>query len=637
MLHLFKRIIILFIMLMGGSSVYAQNVAASLDQENVAVGDTIVYNLNINGSGASTPTVKFPPFDANWGLSQPNLESSGMVSNQSIVNGRVRENITYTQQYTFTANKQGKFDIPGASISIDGKTIQSNSVTLTVGEIEKASDVPAELKNLVVPPKVEGSQPLQKKLNSAIFILPIVSNKNPFNGEQIRVSYYLVIDLDALNNAGVIPSFHVDGIKVPELNQFLKEELFPFPQEPKFRERQFGNKKYVLAPIYEVALSSTKSGKLTIDPFETRMIFSMAQQNTPNDPFLNNPMFSRLGSMSILSGGSLRLIARSPSVDIDVKSLPQSNVPSEFNGAVGKFKISAAVDKEQVKANEDTFNYKLTIEGVGDAASLSAPQLPSMKNFIQLGTAKSETTSQKQEDIYVTRKQFTYVLRATQSGIQEIPPFKFSYFEPTESVYKVTATLPIKIDVQPGATLSLSKDDIKQKDNVDNSVANENEFQSVVIKPNLIDDTFFASSNPARLFVFAIPMGLLALGIAYPYILKSNNRKVTFVSPQDGSNSLKNAEASLAENKYDDSMRFASNSIREAIAWKSNCPISDATLSQIEEALDSNPSLLILKKPVIEFLEECDETRYLSGKVTQEKTVSILNRAKELYKEIARL
>src|SRR5690606_25997997 len=148
-------------------------------------------------------------------------------------------------------------------------------------------------------------------------------------------------------------------------------ELYPFPQELKLQEREIGGRLYLVAPVYEAVIASTKSGKLDIDPFQISMLFSQRNQGIRGrSPYGNDPFLSSMNPLAIMGGGGVKVIAQSPSLTLDVKPVPEKNRPADYAGAVGSLSVVSQVDKRQAKAYDDTLKLDVMVEGEGNTESL---------------------------------------------------------------------------------------------------------------------------------------------------------------------------------------------------------------------------------------------------------------------------
>ena len=117
----------LIILLFFTSLAYAQNVEFKASAPSVvAVGEQfkLEYTLNKEGDNLKVPTLE--GFDLLMG---PSVGQSFYSSN---INGKMTQNVTFSYTYILEGTKKGTFQIPGATVIIDGKEYTSNALKIEV-------------------------------------------------------------------------------------------------------------------------------------------------------------------------------------------------------------------------------------------------------------------------------------------------------------------------------------------------------------------------------------------------------------------------------------------------------------------------------------------------------------------------
>jgi hypothetical protein len=152
--------------------------------------------------------------------------------------------------------------------------------------------------------------------------------------------------------------------------------------------------------------------------------------------------------MNGITGGrqeDQRITLSTKPVFITVKPLPAAGKPESFDGAVGKFSLSATIDKTSFTAN-DIAVLQVSITGEGNMPLITAPKVQ-----WGAGTESYETTAKENTDNRVAPirgvKQFYYNFSVRKSGRTVIPPVVFSYFEPSSGKYKTLRTDSIVLQV----------------------------------------------------------------------------------------------------------------------------------------------------------------------------------------------
>jgi len=128
-------------------------------------------------------------------------------------------------------------------------------------------------------------------------------------------------------------------------------------------------------------------------------------------------------------------------VNLKVLPLPEFGKPKSFSGSVGKYGISAKVNKTTLKVNEPLV-LTITIRGNGNINTISEPQI-NLADDIK----KYSTTVKTNTDDVVSSKQFQCVLIPLMEGEKTVPEIAFSYFDPDMKEYRELHTKPITINV----------------------------------------------------------------------------------------------------------------------------------------------------------------------------------------------
>ncbi len=410
----------------------AQQFEASVDKTNVGQNERFqVYftfsNADINKAGGFKP----PAFDGFRLLSGPNQSTS-----MQIINGKVSGSLTYS--YILQSQEMGDFVIQSASVNYEGRTYKTDPLKIRVtkasGNVNSGS-TDGGISN--------------EDLEKNVFIIASADKQNVYQGEQITVTYKLYTRLN-------ISSPQIS--KLPTYNGFWVEEL-ETSNNINFNIEMYEGQRFRSAVIKKAALFPTKSGELTITPFELNVPVLIRKQRTSRDifdDFFNDSFFGRTETVEFL--------AKSNQLKINAKPLPENGKPESFNGAVGDFDFNANISGNNVETNE-SITMKLSVKGNGNIKLLDLPKIDVPAGFEKFDPKVSENISRKGR--VSGSKETEYLIVPRIPGSKEIPIIEFSYFDPVKKQYFTKSAGPFEIEVAKGAgtietsSSGFSKEDIK--------------------------------------------------------------------------------------------------------------------------------------------------------------------------------
>jgi hypothetical protein len=417
---------IAFFLLFCTGTLFAQGVKFTVSANKTEVGTTeqfeITFTVNTNGE-------KFipPNFDGFLVVAGPNVSQS-----MSVINGASSSSMAYS--YDLVAIKEGIYSIGSASIVVNGKQLKTNPVNIKVVKGTSAAQNAAARQQRQLQDEAQGKGVVSgrsKDINKDLFIRADVNKNSAYIGEQLTLSYRLYTHVGLAGN---------ELEKMSDLNGFYSQEIKNPSQTVNWRVETIRGVRYNVADIKQNILFPEHAGNITIDPMI--MNFVVREQVQSADPFDN-----------FFGGGAFNdvkyKIKSMPAV-IHVKPLPTAGKPASFGGAVGKFTISASVDRTAVKANEP-INYKLIISGKGNLKLLKpmTPEFPA--DFEKYDPKVTDTITDNENGESGTRV-YTYLLIPRHGGNFNIDAVKFSAFDPATGRYTSQQTQSFAIKVEKGAS-----------------------------------------------------------------------------------------------------------------------------------------------------------------------------------------
>lgn len=369
----------------------------------------------------------------------------------SINNGEVSKGLNIT--YILMPQKAGKLIIEPAQIKVKGKVYKSNGLTITVlnqlsggGNNNPIVTVPplpgirgnnnsnsADTKDYILK---KGEDPIAK-IQKNLFVQLEVNKQTCYEGEAIIATYKLYTRLKSVSRVTKRPSFN--GFSVVEMTQ---------PESMDFQPDQLNGKPIYSTVLRKVQLFPLQSGELTIEPVEvaSQVRFLKASDKPKNNSQFDD-LFSELFGDEMPNGETEEhnLTQQSKPVTITVKPLPETGKPLNFNGAVGKFTIQAALNNNDIAANENGI-LKVIVEGKGNLSMINAPVIEWPNGIEGFEATARENIDNSSSPISGT-KTFEYPFSVNEKGKYVIPTVSLSYFNPETGAYETANTAVINFAV----------------------------------------------------------------------------------------------------------------------------------------------------------------------------------------------
>ncbi len=396
----------------GGARAQELTVTASASQ-NATAGAPFEVRFTVNGQAE-----RFHPPTFGAGLrvvSGPN-QSTSMRS----INGQTTTSLTIG--YHLMAEKEGEYTIPPVVVEAKGKQYRSEALTV---KVQQGSATTGGTGN------AGGGRSANTATADAgkqLFIRAVPDKREVYQGQQLVVSYKLYTNVQITGN---MPE------KMPVLNGFWSRNVSAGDERTVWTEEVVDGVRYQTTVLQQYILFPERSGQLHIDPME--MTFVIRQPVATNDPFER------------FFGGSYReveLKVKSPQVPIQVKPLPAEGRPEGFDGAVGNFTFSTAVDRTELKANE-ALNYTLKVTGTGNLHLLIAPGVRRPETIARYDPKFNDRINESPGGVSGSRE-FSYLMIPRHEGTYALPPVSFSYFDPTAKRYVALPSEAYTLQVAKG-------------------------------------------------------------------------------------------------------------------------------------------------------------------------------------------
>ena len=428
--------IILLLMMLGYHvHVDAQHISVSAPS-HVAAGENFRVAYTINTSDVE----EFRMGGVQDGLEVIAGPYTSSQSSYQMINGHTSSSSSVTITYTLYAAKNGSFTIGASHALVGGKRLSSRPVKIQVsGHAQRTNGAP----NMHGQDSYD--QPRMRSAGSAIsgsdlFIKVSASKKRVHEQEPILLTYKVYTQVDLTQLEG----------KMPDLKGFHTQEV-PLPQQKTFHTETVNGRPYKCVTWSQYVMYPQMTGRLEIPSITFKGI--VVQQNRNVDPM-----------EAFFNGGSgyveVKKDIKAPGITLQVDPLPQR--PANFSGGVGKFNISASLDKKEVKAGEP-ITLRVVVGGIGNLKLLKQPVVNFPKDFDKYDakvTDKTRLTANGVEGNMV----YDFLAVPRNQGSYTIPSVELTYYDTGKNAYKTIKTQPFKVEVEKGDGTSGESEDFASQD-----------------------------------------------------------------------------------------------------------------------------------------------------------------------------
>ena len=585
----------------------------------VSVGETFVLTYSVNAQGVNFRGPKILGLNV---LSGPNTSTSSSIRS---INGRTSMTITYTNSYLLQASRVGNFEIPAATVTVDGKSYRSNKVTIRVQTGATNSQRPGGQANQPGAQQTPAQGGVQTNAND-VFLKAYVSRTKPYQGEGIIVTYKLFTR---------VPIAQISINKLSSFQGFWSQNLLRDKERFPQYNQTINGEQYVVAEIRKITLYPLKSGKLTIEPLEVECVAQIRRQTRQRtgdpffDDFFNNSFFSS-------SYATVEKALKSNPLVINVKTLPLENKPASFGGAVGSFTFRSEIDKTTLQTNEPV-TLKFVVSGKGNIQlieKLNVTFPPDFEVYDPKIVSDYKTTASGVSGI----QSFEYLIIPRKPGEFKIKPVTFSFFDLAKQSYVTLRSPEYALNVEKGSGESavmtytgVNKEEIQYIGSDIRHIENQN---FTIRKAG----TGFFGSWIYFLSLF-IPLVLfIALLIFFKKeaarrrdTLLMKNRKATRVARKR----LKKAETFMKSAKQNDFFEEISLALWGYLSDKFGIPLAGLSMDSVKEALRKKEVSDEIIDQFMSTLNDTEFARFAPGDKTL-KMEEIYGKAMEIIAKIER-
>jgi len=574
-----RIISLLYILLLTVASTVAQQVTVQAPRSVV---EGSMFQVVFQLEDARADDIKVGKIDGCTELSGPGVTSSSSIT---IINGKRTSSSTTGYAYTYRAVKAGTYTIPAATLTVDGKQIQSNPVQIKVLPPD-SNPAPGTSGNNPASPDTQTPGAGQNISASDIFVRIIFNKSHVYEGEAVECTLKLYTRYNSIT--GIQPR------KLPTFDGFLIDEVDNPSRENEIEH--YNGQNYLTAELKKYIIFPQTSGQLTVTSGEYTVGVSTMQRVSHGFwGYTNIPVEQEVNL--------------SPTkATITITPLP-SPKPASFTGAVGKFTLESRLNSDHLRTNEAS-SITTIITGTGNIKYVKCPQPQFPSDFEQYNPSEDVRTHIAGNTITGTvTSEFTFVPQSV--GTFNIPPLEFSYFDPTKKDYVTLTAEGYNLDVERGASTTVGVNEQNEIRQRATDILHIHRLDHDGLKSgshnNAIHSTGFWLA-----WIAIIVIAIIGLAI-YRRQLRLNADIVGRKTARAGrvaKKRLRRAKGFMDSNDKEQFHAEILNALWGYISDRLIIPVADLTRSNVSEKLAgrgmSQPDI----DSIIDILDECEMARY---------------------------
>lgn len=450
-----RAVLLLGMLLLIAAGAFAQVRFAASAPASVGINQNFQVDYTVENGSAKT-------IDPGIGSDFQILSGPNPTQQVQIMNGHMSQSVIYS--YIVHPKKEGVFKIGKAKASIEGATMESNELTITVtGPVQQQArhrrdpfnpfdddDDPfaamqQQMQQQMQQMQQQPAQPqksnadLDKSIRDNVIVRMETDRNNVYIGERISATIKIYFKMNIGN---------VSPTKAPSFDGFWSQEVMNNKQIKEHIET-YNGQKYYAADLIRYNLYPQRAGTLQITPAELNMIVQAeVGRSFWGSQYANVPYK-----------------ASSNAVTINVKDVPATGKPADYSGAVGKFKYEVHLSDKEGKT-DNALTYTVKISGVGNLKTIELPK-PQFPDGFETFDPKVKDDVTNTDAGMSGSIQYDYLIIPHQPGDFKIAGSSFSFFDPGAGKY-ITQTSPelaLKITGAPSqnpntGTAMVSKEDV---------------------------------------------------------------------------------------------------------------------------------------------------------------------------------
>ena len=517
----------------------------------------------------------------------------GTSTSIQIINGKTTRSSQTSYTYILQADQAGTVTIPSATATVNGKQIQSHSVTIQVVDAGGASaSQPAPSQNRSGSQQTQSS-PANSSAQGDIFMRLSLNRNSVVVGEPVIATLKIYHRTNLVGFEDYTP---------PTFKSFWNQEV-ETPTNINFKREQLDGVMYNSAVLRRWILIPQKSGDLSIEPAEVVCLVNEQQIRSGSTIFDD---FFGTGYVTTRRRVSTR------GTTLHVSPLP-SGAPASFGGGVGEYRISAQLSRDSLKTH-DAASLILTVQGKGNIALLEAPKISFPPDF-EVYDVKTSTNTDKSGTS--GSKTFEYPFIPRSPGDFTIGPVEYGYYDVNRRQYAVASAPALSLSVTRSATadtatpannntLSVERKGVKNLGEDIRFIRTETNLKSTR-NPFLVYSTvWWACVGGLLLLGFGIWLGMRKAAARRADVVGMRGRKAT----RQALKRLAQARVFLRKNLYTAFYEELHRSLLGFVGDKLSLNMADMDKDNISAVLTGRGVSETVAANFVGLLDACEEARY---------------------------
>ena len=574
-----KRLVFFIIFLFGISQLNAQiSFKTQVSKNKLSTDDRLrVSFIFTSNSKHLIPNIKPPVFNGFRKIMGP------LTSQESyLINRKASSRFTYT--YILQPTKIGTLTIGPATANVNGKTLQTQPVKITV---VKGHNKPNKASYPTYSQHKNNNITINDNVENRPFLVAELTKTNPYVNEAVGLIYKLYIP----RNYGIV---NYNETEQPQFNGFWAQDVNK--KSPGPFEGEVNGKPYIYYILHKKLLFPQHTGKLIVKPLTLEIDLQI-------------PVYSNIFGMRVPDFQVKRVSLTSGKKILHVHDLPANNKPIDFSGAVGQFNFKTVIDNNQVKLGEPV-NISLQAQGIGNLKLFDLPKLKApegLEIYDPKHTERVQTTINGNRGVIKDE----YIIVPNQSGKYIIPGIRFVYFDPKSKQYVTKTTDNIVLFVTENGNSSTTNNITNHT--IDDQTANAVDFRYIKEK------THFTIKNKhdfyqTKLFYWLIGMPFILGLLTFGYYKYQSNKTydATYEKLKRNKNLahkfLKEAKKSIG--KKEEFYAKLEKALHNFLKARLNIDTAEMSKNVIKQKLEDKNVSKENVNLLLDLLNRCDMARY---------------------------